>query len=226
MVKFVESELVQLRNEVYEMWTLVYKQMEQVKQAVLDMDADTAKQVLMRERRVDTMELKIDSKVEDIIALYTPVAIDLRFVLAMFKINNDLERIGDYADGMARFVKDAAGAALDAELVGRLRLEEMFSTVLLMMDNLKQALMDEDPAKAASVLETDDILDEIKNSSIEILVDYAKKHTDSIYLCIGLAGVIRKIERTGDHLSNVAEDIVFYIDAKVLKHNAEQEQAQ
>ena len=113
MVKFVESELVQLRNEVYEMWTLVYKQMEQVKQAVLNMDRDVAKQVLMRERRVDTMELKIDSKVEDIIALYTPVAIDLRFVLAMFKINNDLERIGDYADGMARFVKDAAGAALD-----------------------------------------------------------------------------------------------------------------
>ena len=92
MVKFVESELVQLRNEVYEMWTLVYKQMEQVKQAVLNMDRDVAKQVLMRERRVDTMELKIDSKVEDIIALYTPVAIDLRFVLAMFKINNDLER--------------------------------------------------------------------------------------------------------------------------------------
>ena len=56
MVKFVESELVQLRNEVYEMWTLVYKQMEQVKQAVLDMDADTAKQVLMRERRVDGIE--------------------------------------------------------------------------------------------------------------------------------------------------------------------------
>ena len=80
MVKFVESELIQLRNEVYEMWTLVYKQMEQVRQAVLNMDADVAKQVLMRERRVDSMELKIDSKVEDIIALYTPVAIDLRYI--------------------------------------------------------------------------------------------------------------------------------------------------
>ena len=178
MVKFVESELVQLRNEVYEMWTLVYKQMEQVKQAVLDMDADMAKQVLMRERRVDAMELRIDSKVEDIIALYTPVAIDLRFVLAMFKINNDLERIGDYADGMARFVKDAAGTALDAELVGRLRLEEMFSTVLVMMDSLKQALMDEDPAKAAKFFaeKVIPVMQELRAYADEMELSTAKKY--------------------------------------------------
>ena len=113
MVKFIESELMQLRSEVYQMWTLVYNQMDQARLAVLGLDKDIAQQVIVRERRVDAYELKIDSDVEDFIALYTPVAVDLRFVLAMLKINNDLERIGDYADGIARFVRDSEGSVLD-----------------------------------------------------------------------------------------------------------------
>ena len=85
MVKFIESELILLKKEIDEMWTL-------------------AQQVMVRERRVNAFELKIDSDVEDIIALYNPVAIDLRFVLAMLKINTNLERLGDFAEGIARFV--------------------------------------------------------------------------------------------------------------------------
>ena len=218
MVKFVESELQQLRNEVYDMWTLVNSQMELARQAVLSMDRNIAQQVRVRERRVDAMELKIDSEVEDFIALYTPVAVDLRFVLAMFKINNDLERIGDYADGIARFVKDSDADSIDAGLVESLQIEKMFSTLLIMMDDLKQALMDEDASRATSVIAMDDTLDSIKAASTGILVDYARKNIDAMPLCMGLGGVFRKLERTGDHLSNIAEDIVFFIDAKVLKH--------
>ncbi len=218
MVKFVESEIQQLRNEVYEMWTLVNSQMELARQAVMNMDRNIARQVLVRERRVDAMELKIDGEVEDFIALYTPVAIDLRFVLAMFKVNNDLERIGDYADGIARFVVDSDTDRVDENLLRVLRLEEMFSTLLVMMDDLRQSLMDEDAARAASVIAMDDTLDLIKADSADVLVGYARSHPDAIALCMGLAGVFRKLERTGDHLSNIAEDIVFYIDAKVLKH--------
>ena len=101
MVKFVDSELEQLKREIDQMWTLVYNQMEQAKDAVLNMDKTLSQQIIVRERRVDAFELKIDSDVEDFIALFTPVAVDLRFVLAILKINGDLERIGDYADGIA-----------------------------------------------------------------------------------------------------------------------------
>ena len=218
MVKFVETELQQLRGGVYDMWTLVSSQMELARQAVLGMDRNIARQVIVRERRVDAMELKLDSEVEDFIALYTPVAVDLRFVLAMFKINGDLERIGDYADGIARFVKDSDAAGLDAELAERLQLETMFSTLLIMMDDLRQSLMDEDAVRATSVMAMDDTLDAIKAASGDVLVDYARKNIDAMPLCMGLGGVFRKLERTGDHLSNIAEDIVFFIDAKVLKH--------
>ena len=213
MVKFIESELMQLRSEVYQMWTLVYNQMDQARLAVLGLDKDIAQQVIVRERRVDAYELKIDSDVEDFIALYTPVAVDLRFVLAMLKINNA-------ADGIARFVRDSEGSVLDRSLVERLQLNEMFEGVLDMMRDLQQSLIDENPVKATSVMDKDDTLDRIKAASTGILVDYASSHTDAIALCMGLAGVFRKLERTGDHLTNIAEEIVFFIDAKVLKHTS------
>ena len=76
----------------------------QGREAVLTLDRELAQQVIVRERRVNAFELKIDSDVEDVIALYNPVAIDLRFVLAMLKINTNLERLGDFAEGIARFV--------------------------------------------------------------------------------------------------------------------------
>ena len=104
MVKFIESELILLKKEIDEMWTLVYNQLDRAGEAVLTLDKELAQQVMVRERRVNAFELKIDSDVEDIIALYNPVAIDLRFVLAMLKINTNLERLGDFAEGIARFV--------------------------------------------------------------------------------------------------------------------------
>ena len=89
---------------------------------------------------------------------------------------------------------------------------------------LQQALKDEDPVKATSVLSQDDQLDRINKASAGILAGYAAAHTDAIPFCLGFGGVFRKLERTGDHLTNIAEEIVFYIDAKVLKHNDSQQE--
>ena len=219
MVKFVDSELEQLKREIDQMWTLVYNQMEQAKDAVLNMDKTLSQQIIVRERRVDAFELKIDSDVEDFIALFTPVAVDLRFVLAILKINGDLERIGDYADGIARFVRDTDMKDMDPELIESLQIKTMFSVVLNMLGTLQEALREEDAAKATAVLSQDEQLDSINKMSAGILAEYAGKNPDAIPFCLGFGGVFRKLERTGDHLTNIAEEIVFYIDAKVLKHN-------
>mgnify|MGYP002645629755 CR=1 FL=1 len=143
MVKFIESELILLKKEIDEMWTLVYNQLDRAGEAVLTLDKELAQQVMVRERRVNAFELKIDSDVEDIIALYNPVAIDLRFVLAMLKINTNLERLGDFAEGIARFVIRCKEPVLDAELMTRLRLGEMHAEVLSMLELAKRALHEE-----------------------------------------------------------------------------------
>ena len=152
MVKFIESELVLLKKEIGEMWTLVYNQLDRAGEAVLTLDRKLAQQVLVRERRVNAFELKIDSDVEDVIALYNPVAIDLRFVLAMMKINTNLERLGDFAEGIARFAIHCQEVALDSELVKKLRLGEMISQVLSMLELAKKALEEENLELATAVL--------------------------------------------------------------------------
>ena len=224
MVKFIESELVLLKKEIGEMWTLVYNQLDRAGEAVLTLDRKLAQQVLVRERRVNAFELKIDSDVEDVIALYNPVAIDLRFVLAMMKINTNLERLGDFAEGIARFAIHCQEVALDSELVKKLRLGEMISQVLSMLELAKKALEEEDLELATAVFAKDNLLDEINVEATNILADYVKQHPESALTCLNLVSVFRKLERSGDHITNIAEEIVFFIDAKVLKHSGHTEE--
>lgn len=219
MVKFIESELVLLKKEIDEMWTLVYNQLDRAGEAVQTLDRELAQQVLVRERRVNAFELKIDSDVEDIIALYNPVAIDLRFVLAMLKINTNLERLGDFAEGIARFVINCKEPAQDGDLIKNLRLEEMIAQVLSMLEQTKQALQDENQELATAVFAKDNLLDEINSKATAVLADYIGQHPESALSCLNLVGVFRKLERSGDHITNIAEEIVFFIDAKVLKHS-------
>lgn len=220
-MKFIESELVLLKKEVDEMWTLVYSQIDRAGEAVLTFDSELAQQVKVRERRVNAMELKIDSDVEDIIALYNPVAIDLRFVLAMLKINTNLERLGDFAEGIARFAIDCKQLSLDIddELVSKLRLSEMIQQVLSMLELSKKALQEENLEMATNVFAKDNLLDEINANAPVVLAEYLRNHPENALFCLELVSVFRKLERAGDHITNIAEEIVFFIDAKVLKHS-------
>lgn len=219
MVKFIESELSALRKEVNEMWTLVYNQLDRAGESVLTFNRDLAQQVIVREKRVNAFELKIDSDVEDTIALYNPVAIDLRFVLAVFKINSDLERLGDFAEGIARFVLRSEETALDTDLLNELRIAEMQQQVLGMLEMTKNALNEENLELALAVFGKDNLLDEINAQASAVLTGYLAAHPESFPTCLELGAVIRKLERAGDHITNIAEEIVFFIDAKVLKHS-------
>ena len=186
---------------------------------LVTLDKELARQVIVRERRVNASELKIDSDVEDVIALYNPVAIDLRFVLAMLKINTNLERLGDFAEGIARFVLKCEEPVLDAELLKRLRLEEMLGEVLSMLELAKRALNEESIELATAVFSKDNLLDEINAEATTVLAGYIKEHPESVLSCLNLVSVFRKLERSGDHITNIAEEIVFFMDAKVLKHS-------
>ena len=219
MVKFIESELMLLKKEVDEMWTLVYNQLDRAGESVLTLDKELARQVIVRERRVNAFELKIDSDVEDVIALYSPVAIDLRFVLAMLKINTNPERLGDFAESIAHFVLRCEEPILEAELLKRLRLEEMNKQVLSMLELAKRALNEESIELATAVFAKDNLLDDINSDATTILAEYIKEHPDSIHSSLNLISVFRRLERSGDHITNIAEEIVFFIDAKVLKHS-------
>lgn len=221
MVKFIEEELQSIRREVLDMWSLVYDQMRTVCEAVPTADKDKAWDVLIREKRVNASELKLDCDAEDFLVLYNPVAIDLRFVLAMYKINSDLERIGDFAEGIARFIIKEEGEAPNEELMKKLRFQEMADQVLSMLETTKQSLVKEDLGLANSIFAKDNLVDEINANVTPILAEYIKSNPDKTAFALDFKSVFLRLERAGDHVTNLAEEIVFYIDAEVLKHSSD-----
>lgn len=223
MVKFVENELQTIKQEVNDMWELVQKQFENARAAVLSGDRNLAAAVIGREKRVNSFELRIDSDIEDFIALYNPVAIDLRFSLAMLNITSNLERLGDYAEGIARFVVRNEMDAQAKELVSQMGLLKMYDMVLDMLSTVFKALKDHDIEAAKSVFGRDDAIDDINRDSLDRLTEYATAHPQSVRLCLEVSALFRKLERAGDHINNLAEQTVYYIDAEVLKHSGNKE---
>ena len=219
-MKYIENELDGLKREILEMWTLVDSQLNRAGEALLSLDRDLAKEVVYREKRVNAFELKIDSDCEDIIALYAPVAVDLRFVLAVLKINTNLERIADFCEGIAQFVLKYPSISIDAELFDKARIRTMLSIVKEMLQSGKEALEEEKSSLAVSIFEKDSQVDELNHGATGIIADYLQQYPDRAAECLNLIGIIRKMERIGDHCNNMAEEIVFYLDAKVLKHSS------
>ena len=224
-MKVIEQEIHSLKNSISEMWALVHQQLYNAGEAMLTGDKELAYKVISRERRVNAFELKIDSDCEDIIALYAPVAIDLRFVLAMYKINTNLERLGDFAESIARFAGNLpVGEQIDPQLVKETRVEEMLSELLSMISLTKEAFEKESSEIASRIFLKDNLIDEINHNSTAIIAKYIEEHKGSALAGLYMAGVIRKMERFGDHCTNIAEELIFYLDAKVMTHMGKTEQ--
>lgn len=215
----IDTELFKLKNSLQEMWLLVDKQLTKAQIAFMEYDKSIAREILSREKMVNALELKIDSECENFIARNNPVAIDLRLALAYIKINNNLERIGDFAEGIAEFVLRNMSEKLPIEFAEKLRIEEMFNGVSEMFNLAKESLHEENSAKAEKIFGLDNLVDEINHRSNPIITEEMKKHPEKIEEYLYLNAVIRKLERMGDRCNNIAEEIVFYLDAKILKHN-------
>ena len=134
-MKYTQREMQSLKEEVKQMWKLVILQLEKAKQCFINSDIESALEILSREKRVDAFELKIESDCENYIALYSPVAIDLRLILSLIKISITLERIGDFAVGVARHVIDDDCNKVEVKLVEELQIEKMFDTLIGMLSD-------------------------------------------------------------------------------------------
>ncbi len=218
-MKVIDQEIASLKNSISEMWALVHQQLYNAGEAMLTGNKELAYKVISRERRVNAFELKIDSDCEDIIALYAPVAVDLRYVLDMYKIKTNLVRLGDFAESIARFAGNLPdGEPVDPELVKATRVEDMLQELLSMLSLAQEAFEKENSEIASRIFLKDNLIDEINHQSAKIIADYIESHSGSALVGLYMAGVIRKMERFGDHCTNIAEELIFYLDAKVMKH--------
>jgi phosphate transport system protein len=196
---------------------MVRSQLLKALSALLNFDQDLAREVVVMEKRVNATELKIDRDCENIFALYSPVAIDLRFLLAILKINSNLERTGDIAEGIAKHVI-TTDEPFRADLLEATKVVEMYRESISMLEDTLTAFENEDTVLARTIFEKDEFLDEINGQANELIMAYLKNNPAQIDQALYALSIIRKLERVGDQSKNIAEEIIFYVEAKVLKH--------
>jgi len=206
-----------IKELVLEMFELVGQQVADTKLAVLNFDKDLCREVLIQEKKVNGLDLKIDKEAEKIMALYSPVAVDLRFIIASLNINTFLERIGDNTQSICNCILQME-VPFKEEVLANSDLIKQLDITLQMFDDIIEAFVNESSSKAAHVLSLDVEVDEINNQALDFISDYIKKDVNDTKNYLFLLSMIQKTERIGDLIKNLAEETIFYIDAKVLKH--------
>lgn len=196
---------------------LVVTQLDKTKKAIIDFDKAIAQEVIVNEESINAMELKIDSICENIVALYTPVAKDMRMVFAYYKINSHLERIGDYAKNISRDIIRLE-KPYDADLLKELKIERMFAIANDMIYQNIAAITINDMDAAKSVFDMDEELDELNINGNKLVASFMAKHNEQIADLLNLSSTLRRLERVGDYNTNIAEELFFYNEAMVLKH--------
>ncbi len=215
----LDTELQQLKTELISIWTLVISQLKKTHDALIAFDKPLANDVITNEKHVNALELKIDRDCENIFALFNPVAVDLRFVLAVLKINNNLERSGDIAEGIAQYLVHA-NKPFDKLLVERTEIISMYDESIGMLQDVLDSFQSEDTSLARKTFVRDEKLDRINLQANSVVADYIRKHPDNAEEALYILSAIRKLERVGDQCKNIAEEIIFYSEAKVMKHSA------
>ena len=212
----IEKELFDLKKELLNMFLMVESQWEKGTTALLEFDQDIAEEITISENRINAQELKIDRDCENIIALHSPVAIDLRFVLSAFKINHALERVADIAQGIAEYVAESDNKYPE-NLINELRLPEMLTQFNSMMDDVVEAFENEDSKIARKIFKKDRLLNKINADASNVVINNIEKYDSNMLLY--LLSTVRKIERAGDSLKKIGEEIIYHHEAKVIKHS-------
>lgn len=211
----IEQEISALRKELLNMFLAVNNQLQKSEMALLEFDKDLAAEITNAEKRINSLELKIDRDCENILALYSPVAVDLRFVLSVYKINHELERIADIADGIANYV-NSLNSTFPKKAITEIKMVEMFAQLKAMMDNVIEAFEKENTSIARRVFKQDELLNLINSTASNVIIEnYEESSAESLFY---LLSCVRKLERAGDLTKNIAEELIFSKESKVIKH--------
>jgi phosphate transport system protein len=216
MERHFDEELNDLRSSIMKISDLARKAITESIEALKNSDKVRAQKVIDSDQAIDELELMIDEKCIDLLARYQPMAADLRFITTGLKLNAELERIADLAVDIAQRVQILADKPLLKPIIDIPRLGEVAQN---MVRDAIESFIKQDVSIAKKVVQADDEADMLKNKICDELInEYMSKDCSCVNRAVPLLLVARHLERICDHASNIAEDIFYMVQGKVIKH--------
>jgi phosphate transport system protein len=215
MPKHFHRELQKLKKRILSLGAMVEERVYMATKAIENNDSDLADKIIKSDYEIDEMEVDIEEECLKILALYQPVAVDLRFITAVIKINNDLERIADEAVNIARGVKYIAkGEKLHFDFDFYLMAEKTEAMVKKSLD----ALVNLDVDLAFKVCLLDDEVDQFNGEAHRMVKNVIKDNPEYVEYFINLLLISRHLERIADHATNIAEEVIYLIEGEIVRH--------
>jgi phosphate transport system protein len=215
---FVE-ELNELQQRLLAMGLLVEDRIRLAMRALVDRDASLTKRVIEGDGEINQFQVEIDDRALKLLALHQPMAVDLRSILAGLKLNTDLERVGDLAVNMAEATERYLSHALVTPILGDI--PQMAELAQAMLRDALNSYVSRDTVAAQSVLDRDDALDDLNMKVFRDLLDCMLENAKTIGAALNLILIARHLERVGDHATNIAEDVIFIVAARDVRHLAD-----
>ncbi len=215
MTKHFQRELKKTKRMILSLGTMVEARVRDTRDAIETFDADIAAKIIKSDYEIDEMEVEVEEECLKIMALHQPVAVDLRFLVAVIKINNDLERIGDQAVNVAERIQTINKQVKDAFIFDYSVMAEKTETMLKMS---LDALVNFDIDAALKVVVLDDEVDEIKKEAYRLIKGAIRETPDHVGYLINLLLISRHLERMADHATNIAEEVVYLIEGEIVRH--------
>ncbi len=213
-----QKGLQELKESLLMMASLVEEAISNAVQSLVKRDSDLAQKTFEGEDKINDMEIAIDDSCLKLLALRQPMAADLRFITSTMKIVPDLERMGDQAVSIA---ERAISLNQDPQLKPCLDIPKMAEITQSMVKDVLDAFVNQDPKLARSVYERDDLVDGLNDQVFRELLTYMGEDPQTIARAVHLIIVCRSLERIADHATNIAEDLIFMLDARVIRHHAD-----
>jgi phosphate transport system protein len=214
-----EADLQTLKNRLLNMGALVEERVHQAIQALIERRVDAAEIIIAGDHEVNDLQIEIDDRCLKLLALQNPMASDLRLITAAMKINADLERIGDQAVNIA---ENAIKILAQPPLRPMMDIPRMAEITQKMTRDSLDAFVRKDPALARDVLSRDDEVDQLKDQVFRVLLTHMMADPGTIERALSLILVSRNLERIADHATNIAEDVIFVVEAKDVRHHHEE----
>ena len=215
--KHFSRELEKIKKRILSLGAMVEEQVRMATQAVETRDAELAQQIIKSDHDIDEMEVEIEEECLKVLALHQPVAVDLRFLIAVIKINNDLERIGDQAVNIAERVDVIAKRGLSDFFFDY---SSMGEKVQDMLKSSLDALVNMDYDLAFSIVKRDDEVDLINKDAYDRIKQAMRDHPGKLGELINLLLISRHLERLADHATNIAEEVIYLIEGEIIRHGA------